>query len=148
MKKPLVLALSVIIVIVLLVLAFYAGFLVQQKKTALRLQETALQLQKANRLISLSSFGSISISGRVMNISDREITVEERNDTVTVRVEEDTIIMSTTSLQPGDLTIPTAKDISFEDIKVNDDVSIALFVSDDGSVRVVSVMVIYPVTEN
>jgi type II secretory pathway pseudopilin PulG len=124
MKKTLLIILiSIAIVIVIgsgIVLAYMAGY----KRGTLNLQQTTSVLENSNVVQSLYA----GASGQVTEISGQTITISNEGDSLSFLVAEDAqfIVFSYSPEDENGVANLKSEEITFEDIKVGDDVGVQL----------------------
>lgn len=106
-------------------------------------QKVAPELEKSQTLIkSLSSrtVPSIVAYGQVMNIDGRNITLNNSGDSLTVKVNEDSVVYSFALSISGDASLQ--RDAKFSDIKTGDYININVKVLPDGQLQGQTVMIL------
>lgn len=137
-NKILTVFLSITIAIVVILLVFYAGILVQTQKTSLS--------EKTIKALSSNVISSIMAFGEVTNISDRTLTIAQEGESIDVTVAENAEISlyssdNTVTVTEGKIITPARSKINFEEIKPGEFASVIIKLSSSGELKGISVSV-------
>jgi hypothetical protein len=104
--------------------------------------QNKIQVQKVEAINSLSSkvVSSMSASGKVKNISGRNITLTNLGDDLTITIADNAQIYSFTLKTKG--AAQTQQTAKFGDIKVGDNINVAVKLSPTGQMQGASVVIL------
>lgn len=143
MKNLVNVIVGVAVGLVILILSFYGGVLLQTKKTAPQIQIlTNLQSLLQSKTLQNSE---VYLGGMVTKISGENITLTVKNESLEVPVSKDAKIIAFVypdKPEEGKALVPQQKNIAFEDVKVGDEVSANVKIKPDGQFEAVGVRVL------
>lgn len=143
MKKEILIIIAVVAGLILLVLGFSSGYSLGQKWA--KVESSLTDLLESKVISGLSTV----VSGEIIEISGRNLTLSKKGDTLNILVREDTSIYrlvppeeTTETLQPAGEEEPVVtEEIEFGEIKVGDRVSISCQLKADGTIEGLDIMV-------
>ncbi len=121
---------TIILIIIFVLGAAFLGYVLGYNQVQLQIDSSALGLLNSKLVKDIN----VSVGGKITNISDKAITIEDNGTSLDLTIPERISIMKQPVFSGEESVLPTPEKIKLEDLKTGDSVNANISLDNNGKI--------------